>query len=91
MTDEFRHYRRWFYAAALYNAAWGSDVVLFPGTLLRLAGMNTTVAVPLVQVIGMMVGVYASRCTGDPRIRGIKNMWLRTARVLRPPPFGAAR
>ena len=59
MTDEFRHYRRWFYAAAIYNAAWGSAVVLFPGTLLRIAGMNATGALPLVQVMGMMVGVYA--------------------------------
>jgi len=58
VTDEFRHYRRWFYAAAIYNAAWGGVVVLFPDTLLRIADINTT-AVPLVQVIGMMVGVYA--------------------------------
>ena len=37
---------------------WGSAVVLFPGTLLRIAGI-TTGAEPLAQVIGMMVGVYA--------------------------------
>ena len=59
MTDEFQHYRRWFYAAAIYNPVWGSAVVLFPGTLLRIAEMNTTGALPLVQVMGMMVGVYA--------------------------------
>jgi hypothetical protein len=59
MTDEFAHYRRWFYAAAIYNAVWGALVVLFPGTLLRIAGMNTTGVLPLVQVVGMMVGVYA--------------------------------
>ena len=58
MTDQFRHYRRWFYAAAIYNAVWGSAVVLFPGTVLRMAAMNSAAA-PLVQVIGMMVGVYA--------------------------------
>ena len=58
MTDELRHYRRWFYAAAIYNAVWGAAVVLFPGTLLRIGGMNTTGALPLVQVMGMMVGVY---------------------------------
>ena len=58
MTDELRHYRRWFYAAAIYNAVWGTAVVLFPGTLLQIAGMNTAGAVPLAQVIGMMVGVY---------------------------------
>ena len=59
MSDEIRHYRRWFYAAAIYNVAWGSGVVLFPGTLLRMTGMNATGALPLVQVMGMMVGVYA--------------------------------
>jgi hypothetical protein len=59
VTDEFRHYRRWFYAAAIYNAAWGIAVVLFPSTLLRIAGMNAISALPLVQVMGMMVGVYA--------------------------------
>ena len=57
--DEFRHYRRWFYAAAIYNAVWGTAVVLFPGTLLRIAGIPAENAVPLAQVIGMMVGVYA--------------------------------
>jgi hypothetical protein len=59
VTDELRHYRRWFYAAAIYNAVWGCAVVLFPGTLLRIADMNATGALPLVQVMGMMVGVYA--------------------------------
>jgi len=65
VTDEFRYYRRWFYAAAIYNAVWGSTVILFPRLLLRIAGINVSGAsgasdaVPLVQVIGMMVGVYA--------------------------------
>jgi small multidrug resistance pump len=59
VTDEFRIYRRWFYAAAIYNVAWGTAVVLFPSTLLRIAGMTATGALPLVQVMGMMVGVYA--------------------------------
>ncbi len=59
MTDPFRTYRRWFYAAAVYNAVWGIAVVLFPGALLRISGVNSTGALPLVQVIGMMVGVYA--------------------------------
>ena len=59
MTDEFRHYRRWFYAAAFYNAVWGSAVALFPGAFIRMSGMQTTGAVPLVQVMAMMVGVYA--------------------------------
>jgi hypothetical protein len=59
VTDDVPHYRRWFYAAAIYNAVWGVAVVLLPGTLLRIADINATVARPLVQVIGMMVGVYA--------------------------------
>ena len=59
MTDEFRQYRRWFYAAAIYNAVWGGAVILFPATLVRMADMNATGALPLVQVVGMMVGVYA--------------------------------
>ena len=59
MNDEFRVYRRWFYAAAIYNAVWGIAVVGFPGTLLQFAGMSAPDALPLVQVVGMMVGVYA--------------------------------
>ena len=58
MTDEFVHYRRWFYAAAVYNVLWGTAVAMFPGTLLRIVGMNATGALRLVQVMGMMVGVY---------------------------------
>ncbi len=59
MTDRFRTYRAWFHAAAIYNAVWGGAVVVFPGALLRVAGVDDPAAVPLVQVIGMMVGVYA--------------------------------
>lgn len=59
MTDEFRHYKLWFYAAAIYNAAWGTIVVIFPGMLLHFTGVTESGAVPLAQVIGMMVGVYA--------------------------------
>jgi small multidrug resistance pump len=59
VTDAFRVYRRWFYAAAFYNAVWGIAVVIFPRALLRSAGITDPGAVPLVQVIGMMVGVYA--------------------------------
>jgi hypothetical protein len=29
MNDEFRIYRGWFYAAAIYNGVWGIAVVLF--------------------------------------------------------------
>jgi hypothetical protein len=59
VRDDFRSYRAWFYAAAIYNATWGTAVILFPGTLLEIARMDAPGSVPLVQVIGMMVGVYA--------------------------------
>jgi small multidrug resistance pump len=59
MNDEFRIYRGWFCAAAIYNGVWGIAVVMFPGTLLRLAGLEASGASPLAQVVGMMVGVYA--------------------------------
>jgi hypothetical protein len=52
-------YRRWFVAAAIYNAVWGAAVALFPGPLSRLVGLDVPSALPLVQVVGMMVGVYA--------------------------------
>jgi len=58
VNDEFSPCRRWFYAA-IYNAVWGVAVVMYPATLLRLTRVNATGAVPLVQVMGMMVGVYA--------------------------------
>jgi len=59
VVDGFRRYRPWFYGAALYNVVWGVAVVMFPATLLRLTGMTAPGSEPLVQVIGMMVGVYA--------------------------------
>ena len=59
MTDHLRMYRVWFYTAAMYNAAWGAAVMAFPVPLSRLAGLEVGTVVPLVQVIGMMVGVYA--------------------------------
>ena len=59
MDDVYRRYRPWFYAAAAYNLLWGAAVVINPGPLLHLAGMRDRGAIPLAQVIGMMVGVYA--------------------------------
>ena len=52
-------YRVWFYTAAMYNVAWGAAVIAFPVPLSRLAGLEVATVIPLVQVIGMMVGVYA--------------------------------
>lgn len=59
MTDHLRMYRVWFYTAATYNVAWGAAVIAFPVPLSRLAGLEVATVIPLVQVIGMMVGVYA--------------------------------
>jgi len=59
MSDPLRGYRGWFYAAAVYNAVWALAVTAFPLELTRAAGVDARAFVPFVQVIGMMVGVYA--------------------------------
>jgi hypothetical protein len=59
MMEPFARDRPWFYAAALYNAVWGTAVVLFPVTLASSVGLDVRDAVALVRVIGMIVGVYA--------------------------------
>ena len=59
MDDRFRFYRQWFYAAAAYNLFWGAAVSVYPRALLDAAGVTDARAIPLAQVIGMMVGVYA--------------------------------
>jgi small multidrug resistance pump len=51
-------YRPWFYAAALYNLAWGVVNVLFPRLLFDLFGIEPPPA-PYWQVVGMFVLVYA--------------------------------
>lgn len=53
------NYRAWFYAATVYNAVWGIAVVLAPGYLGSLVGLHSLESIPLIQVIGMIVGVYA--------------------------------
>jgi small multidrug resistance pump len=59
VTGDLRGYRRWFYAAAIYNVLWGAGVVLLPGAFMQLAGLPPEDQVfPFVQVMGMMVGVY---------------------------------
>ena len=52
-------YRKWFYAAALYNLVWGSINVLFPYLLFDLLGMVRPAYLALWQVVGMFVLVYA--------------------------------
>ncbi|MGV3617397.1 MAG: alkyl hydroperoxide reductase [Fimbriimonas sp.] len=59
MPDPLTGYRRWFMAAAVYNAFWGIVVSAIPATFVRLGGLEPGTSTVLVQVIGMMVGVYA--------------------------------
>jgi small multidrug resistance pump len=59
MTDTYRIYRPWFYAAAIYNAGWGAFVSIFPAQLFKWIGMAAPAPIAMFQVVGMMVGVYA--------------------------------
>ncbi len=59
MEGDLRIYRRWFFAAAVYNLVWGAAACLFPLWFYRLAGLDQRLPTPLFQSIGMMVGVYA--------------------------------
>ena len=56
---DLRRYRGWFFAAALYNAIWGTLVGLFPDVIFRWIGAPPPNYPALMQCIGMMVGVYA--------------------------------
>lgn len=58
-VDDLRGYRRWFYAAAIYNLVWGAVIVLFPKALFRLIGMPPPIPIGIWQSVGMIVGVYA--------------------------------
>ena len=60
MTDPLRGYRIWFGAAALYNVVWALLVIAFAQPLMLIVGIDAGPAgVPFVQVMAMMVGVYA--------------------------------
>jgi hypothetical protein len=52
-------YRYWFYAAALYNLLWGSLNILFPRLFFDMIGMPPPSFLPIWQVVGMLVLVYA--------------------------------
>lgn len=52
-------FRPWLLAAAIYNLLWGSWVVLFPDALFRLFNLPLPSYLPLWQVVGMFVLVYA--------------------------------
>lgn len=51
-------YRRWFYAAAIYNVIWGGIVTVFPSWPFRLTGQPEPNYPMLFQGVGMMVAVY---------------------------------
>lgn len=57
--DSLNRYRGWFYAAAIYNLVWGTVNVVFPTALFDLLGMPHPNYLPLWQVVGMLVLVYA--------------------------------
>ena len=66
VVDPWRVYKAWFWAAAAYNAAWGTLIGLKPGLLLDWMGMTPAqqaaggpVPLLLAACIGMFVGVYA--------------------------------
>lgn len=52
-------YRPWFLAAAIYNAVWGTAVVLFPKALFEIVSLPPSNYPALFQCIGMMVLAYA--------------------------------
>lgn len=62
MSDQERDllkYKRWFFAAAVYNVVWGVAVILDPVTPFRLFGAEAPNYPSLFQAIGMMVMVFA--------------------------------
>jgi len=58
-ADPLSRYRPWLYAATAYNLIWGSVGVLFPQAFFQLVRMDAPNYLPLWQVIGMFVLVYA--------------------------------
>lgn len=52
-------FRPWLVAAAIYNLLWGSFTIVFPDALFRLLRMSPPSYLPLWQVVGMFVLVYA--------------------------------
>jgi small multidrug resistance pump len=59
MPDPLSGYRPWFYAAAIYNLIWGLVIIFLPDALFQLLRMEPPNYVPLWQVVGMFVLVYA--------------------------------
>ncbi|MEX2244823.1 MAG: hypothetical protein WD716_13380 [Fimbriimonadaceae bacterium] len=59
MNSVPQSFRYWFYAAAAYNFLWGLVVCLFPSVCIEVLGIGEMVSAPFLQVLGMVVGVYA--------------------------------
>ena len=62
MSDEqgsFAAWRPWFYAAAAYNLAWGAVTILRPSLLFDALDIEPPNYLPLWQVVGMFVLVFA--------------------------------
>jgi hypothetical protein len=58
MTDPLRRFSPWFYAAAVYNLAWGSMNVVAPTVLTGALGIRAQQLVAW-RVVGLLVLVYA--------------------------------
>jgi hypothetical protein len=58
-TTSLEPYRPWFYAAAVYNLAWGALAILFPSLLFDLLDIEEPNYLPIWQVVGMFVLVFA--------------------------------
>lgn len=56
---DLTRYRPWFYAAAIYNLAWGTINILFPSFFFDLINAARPNYPALWQVVGMFVLVYA--------------------------------
>ena len=52
-------YRPWFYAAAVYNAVWGTATILFPHAYFELIGMGQLDQPAFWRVVGMLLLIYA--------------------------------
>ena len=52
-------YQYWFYAAAIYNLLWGCLNIFVPKLYFGWIGMNPPTNLPMWQVVGMFVLVYA--------------------------------
>lgn len=54
-----RWVRGWFWGAAIYNVLWGAWVILLPGMIFELCGMDPINYPGVWQGVGMIVLVYA--------------------------------